>query len=145
LIYEIDGSRLIGLLTIFAFWFGYYQHGYSPYSTNIPENVHEYARTMAFMSIVSCQLFYSLTFRHPVKSIFKMSIFSNKYLIGAIVIGLLLQLIVLAIPVMNNAFKLEMLNARGWMSVIIIGFIPIVFNEIVKAIMRKRVPKPQNT
>jgi len=74
-----------------------------------------------------------------------MSIFSNKYLIGAIVIGLLLQLIVLAIPVMNNAFKLEMLNARGWMSVIIIGFIPIVFNEIVKAIMRKRVPKPQNT
>jgi hypothetical protein len=42
------------------------------------------------------------------------------------------QLIVLGIPVMHNAFKLEMLNARGWMNVIVLGFIPIGFNEIVK-------------
>jgi Ca2+-transporting ATPase len=141
----ILGGTLIGLLTIFAFWFGYYEHGYSPYDANIPENVHEYARTMAFMSIVSCQLLYALTFRHPLKSIFKVSIFSNKYLIGAVVIGLLLQLIVLGIPAMHNAFKLEMLNARGWMNVIVIGFIPIGFNEIVKAIMRKRAAKSGNT
>lgn len=141
----ILGGTLIVLLTIFAFWFGYYEHGYSPYDANIPENVHEYARTMAFMSIVSCQLLYALTFRHPLKSIFRMSIFSNKYLIGAVVIGLLLQLIVLGIPAMHNAFKLEMLNAKGWISVIVIGFMPIVFNEIAKAVMRKRAAKSINT
>lgn len=137
----ILGGTLIGLLTIFAFWFGYYEHGYSPYDANIPENVHEYARTMAFMTIVSCQLLYALTFRHPLKSIFKMNIFSNKYLIGAVVIGLLLQLIVLGIPVMQNAFKLEMLNAKGWIYVIALGLIPIMFNEIVKAILRKKALK----
>ena len=141
----ILGGTLIGMLTIFAFWFGYYEHGYSPYDANIPQNVHEYARTMAFMTIVSCQLLYALTFRHPLKSIFTMSIFSNKYLIGAVVIGLLLQLIVLGIPALHNAFKLEMLNARGWINVIVLGFIPIGFNEIAKAIMRKRTAKSINT
>ena len=141
----ILGGTLIGLLTIFAFWFGYYEHGYSPYDSKIPESVHEYARTMAFMTIVSCQLLYALTFRHPLKSIFKMSIFSNKYLIGAIVIGLLLQLIVLGIPALHNAFKLEMLNARGWMSVVVLGFIPIGVNEIAKTIMRKRAARSINT
>jgi len=58
-------------------------------------------------------------------------------LIGAAVIGLLLQLIVLRMPTMRNAFKLEMLSARGWMSVIVIGSIPIDFNEIAKGVMRK--------
>jgi Cation transporting ATPase, C-terminus len=57
---------------------------------------------------------------------------------------LLLQLIVLGIPAVHNAFKLEMLNARGWMNVIVIGFIPIGFNEIAKVIMRKEAAKSLN-
>lgn len=134
----ILGGTVIGLLTIFAFWFGYYEYGYSPYDLNIPVNVHEYARTMAFMSLVSCQLLYAFTFRHPLKSTFRMPLFSNKYLVGAFVIGLLLQLIVLGVPVLQNAFKLEMLNATGWINVIVIGVIPIGFDEILKVIMRKR-------
>ncbi len=134
----IVGGTLIGLLTIFAFWSGYYEHGYSPFDDNIPEKVHEYARTMAFMTIVSCQLLYALTFRHPSKSIFRISLFSNKYLIGAIVIGFLLQFVVLGIPVMHDAFKLEMLNVRGWIYVITLGLVPILVNEIVKAVVRLR-------
>jgi hypothetical protein len=55
-----------------------------------------------------------------------------------------LQLIVLGIPAVHNAFKLEMLNARGWMNVIVIGFIPIGFNEIAKVIMRKEAAKSLN-
>ncbi|MEP7376834.1 MAG: HAD-IC family P-type ATPase [Chitinophagaceae bacterium] len=115
----ILGGTLIGLLTIFAFWLGYHEHGYSPYDNAIPENVHEYARTMAFMTIVSCQLLYSLTFRHHIKSLFKTGIFSNKYLIGAVAIGLLMQLLVMGIPVMQKAFKLQMLDVRGWIYVIL--------------------------
>src|SRR5690606_12816477 len=36
---------LIGLLTIVAFAGGYQTKGYSPFADNIPENIHEYART----------------------------------------------------------------------------------------------------
>jgi Ca2+-transporting ATPase len=134
----ILGGTLIGLLTIFAFWFGYDEHGFNPYQDNIPEPVHEYARTMAFMTIVSCQLMYSLTFRHPVKSLFTVGIISNKYLVGAVIVGLLLQLIVMGVPVMQEAFKLQMLDSKGWLYVILLGLVPIVMNEIFKAIVRHR-------
>lgn len=134
----ILGGTVIGLLTIFAFWVGYYENGFSPYDVAVPENVQQYARTMAFMTIVSCQLLYSLTFRHPLKSIFRTGIFSNMYLAGAVVIGLAMQLLVMGIPVMQKAFKLQMLDARGWLHVIALGLIPIGINEIVKLFMRSR-------
>jgi Ca2+-transporting ATPase len=86
----VGGGLLIGALTIFAFWCGYYEHGASPFDHTVKPDVVEHARTMAFMVLVSCQLFYSLTVRNSKKSILQIGIFSNKYLIGAIVLGLLL-------------------------------------------------------
>ncbi len=53
---------------------------------------------MAFLAMVMCQLFYSLAFRSESKSIFSIGIFSNKYLIGAIILGIALQLLVVGIP-----------------------------------------------
>ena len=134
----IAGGILIGLLTIFGFWYGYYEHGYSPFDEGVPEDVIEYARTMAFMTIISCQLIYSLSFRHNTKSIFQKGVFSNKYLIGAIVLGLLLQLIVMGVPFMQEAFRLQMLDAKGWINVIALGFIPLTISESRKVIIRSR-------
>ena len=132
----IAGGILIGLLTILAFWYGYHRHGYSPSDSAIPEEVTEYARTMAFMTIISCQLFYSLAFRNIEKSIFQVGVFSNKYLIGAIVLGLLLQIFVLGVPFMQNAFKLQMLDAKGWLNVLALGLIPLIVSEIGKMVIR---------
>ncbi|MBC7947538.1 MAG: cation-translocating P-type ATPase, partial [Chitinophagaceae bacterium] len=134
----IVGGITIGLVTIFAFWLGYYEHGFSPYDNAIPADVHEYARTMAFMTIVSCQLLYSLSFRNHHKSIFRMPLFSNKYLIGSVVIGLLLQLLVMGVPVLQDALKLQMLDLRGWIQVIALGFVPILINEVEKFIIRRK-------
>lgn len=133
----ILGGILIGLLTLAGFWLGYYSHGYSPYDDNVPEKVHEYARTMAFMTIISCQLLYSFTFRHSVKSIFRIPFFSNKYLVGAVFIGFVMQLLVMGIPFMQKAFKLQMLDTRGWIFVIILGVIPIIADEIGKLVRRQ--------
>jgi len=77
-----------------------------------------------------------LAFRNKTKSIFTIGVFSNKYLIGAIVLGLLLQLIVMGIPAMQNAFKLQMLDAQGWMIVIVLGLVPLTFNELSKIFLR---------
>jgi Ca2+-transporting ATPase len=132
------GGLLIGAITILAFWYGYYEHGYGPYDTSVPADVLEYARTMAFMAIISCQLFYSLAFRNSKKSIFQIGVLSNKYLIGAIALGLLLQLVVIGIPAMQNAFKLQMLDIRGWMMVIALGLVPLIFNELSKLFLRAK-------
>ncbi len=134
----ILGGLLIGALTIIAFWFGYYEHGFSPFDHSVPVNIVEYARTMAFMVLVMCQLFYSLALRNSKKSIFTIGIFSNKYLIGAIVLGVFLQLIVIGIPAMQRAFHLQMLDFRGWVIAISLGLVPLLFNEILKIFIRLR-------
>lgn len=123
---------IIGTLTIVAFWFGYYHNGYSPYDSTVPEAVNEYARTMAFLTIIFCQLLYSLACRNSSKTLFRLGIFSNNYLIGAVVIGILLQLIVMWVPALHNAFKLQMIDGPGWVMVIVLGTIPYVVAEISK-------------
>ncbi len=137
-LHVILGGVLIGTLTILAFWFGYYEHGYSPFDHSAPIETVEYARTMAFMVLIMCQLFYSMAVRDTSKSIFRIGIFSNKYLSGAILVGILLQLIVIEIPVMQRAFHLQMLDLEGWIIAISLGFVPLLLNEILKIFIRMR-------
>jgi Ca2+-transporting ATPase len=132
----LTGGILIGLLTMLAFWYGFSKHGYSPFDNYPPENILRYARTMAFMTIISCQLFYSLAFRNSIKSIFQIGVLSNKYLIGTIILGLCLQFTIIRMPGMRNAFKLQMLDFGGWITVILLGLIPLLFNEIGKIFLR---------
>jgi Ca2+-transporting ATPase len=130
------GGFLIGALTITAYFFGYYEHGYSPFDKQVPQNTLEYARTLAFMVLVVSQLFYSLAHRNERKSIFRIGIFSNKYLVGAILIGLALQMIVVGIPVIRSAFHLQMPDLRAWGIIFALGFTPLVLNEIIKIFIR---------
>lgn len=125
---------LIGLLTIIAFLIGYYEHGYDPFKDEIPDDIHAYARTMAFLTIIASQLFYSLSFRNEKKTIFSSGIFSNKYLILAIILGFALQLVVLFIPVLRESFKLHLIGHYDWLKVIGLGLIPLMVNEIFKLI-----------
>lgn len=126
------GGLLIGTLTITAYFLGYYENGFTPFDKQAPENITEYARTMAFMVLVVGQLAYSLAFRDERKSIFRIGVFSNKYLVGAIIAGLGLQLIVVGIPAIRSAFHLQMPDIRAWAVIIALGLTPLVLNEIIK-------------
>jgi Ca2+-transporting ATPase len=132
----ILGGILIGALTILAFCYGYYEHDFSPFSRSVPADIVEYSRTMAFVVLVACQLYYSLALRNSTKSIFQIGLFSNIYLIGAIVAGLLLQLAVIYIPVLRGAFKLQMLSLSGWIMAFFLGLVPLMVNEFYKIFIR---------
>lgn len=132
----IIGGVLIGALTLVAFYFGLNEFGYGLRSKNIPEDVLTYARTMAFVVISASQLFYSLSMRNATKSILRIGLFSNVYLIGAILVGLLLQLGVISIPFFADAFKLQMLSVKDWGIVLGFALVPLVLNEIIKGFRR---------
>lgn len=132
----ILGGLLIGILTLVAFYIGLQEFGYSLTSNNISEDAMTYARTMAFVVLAASQLFYSLSMRSPSKSIFQIGIFTNKWLIGAIVIGLMLQLAVISIPLLASAFKVQNLSFADWGLVFVLGLIPLLINEIVKIFVR---------
>lgn len=130
----IDGT-LIGILTLAAFYYGLYEHGFSLASKNISEDALTYARTMAFVVLAASQLFYALSVRHARKSIFKVGLFTNKYLIGAILIGLILQFGVISLPFLATAFKVQMLSINDWLLVFGFALVPLFVNEIIKFIM----------
>lgn len=131
----VIGGTLIGILTLAAFYIGLREHGYSLGAQNIPEDVLTYARTMSFVVIVASQLFFSLSMRSFSKSILKVGLFKNKYLIGAIIVGFILQIGVISIPFLANAFKVHNLSLYDWDLVIILALVPLVVNEIIKVAM----------
>ncbi|AOZ93691.1 cation-translocating P-type ATPase [Paenibacillus crassostreae] len=132
----VIGGLLIGILTLVAFYLGLHEFGYSLNSENIPEDAMMNARTMAFVVLASSQLFYSLSMRSATKSIFQVGFFTNKYLIGSIVTGLVLQFVVITIPFLASAFKVHNLSLVDWGLVIVLGLIPLIINEIIKIFIR---------
>lgn len=138
----IVGGLLIGILTLLAFYYGLATHGYVQGSDMLSEDVLKtalpYARTMAFVVLAASQLFYSLSMRSFKKSIFKIGLFSNMYLIGAIAAGILLQLVVITVPFLADAFGVHNLSLSEWGIVIGFSLIPLIINEIIKLVTRKK-------
>lgn len=132
----IIGGVLIGFFTLLAFHFGLREFGYNLGSKNTPADVLTYARTMSFVVLAVSQLFYSLSIRSSSKSILRIGLFSNIYLIGALIIGLILQFGVISVPVFADAFKVHSLSLIDWGIVVIFALVPLMVNEIIKLFTR---------
>lgn len=132
---------LIGILTLTAFIVGLkYYTGTTSLFPLFPENISEdalrHAQTMAFVVLSVSQLVHSLNMRNEKKSIFQIGLFSNKYLIGAIIFGILLQDFIITIPALAKVFSVHDLSLMDWGFVTIISLMPLFFNEIVKIFKR---------
>ena len=135
-IWAVMGGTVIGILTLAAFYLGLAEFGYSLGSRDIPEEVLTNARTMSFVVLAASQLFYSLAMRNSTKSIFQIGLFSNRYLIGAIIAGFILQLAVISIPFLADAFKVTNLSLHDWGIVFALSLAPLLLNELVKLFLR---------
>lgn len=138
----VIGGVLIGIFTLTAFYYGLWEHGYILGSGTVPEEALPYARTMAFVVLAASQLFYSLSMRNTTKSILKIGIFSNMFLIGSIIVGILLQLVVISVPVLADAFGVHNLSLKDWGIVFVFSLIPLIVNEIIK--FSRRVTESKN-
>ena len=132
---------LIGILTLIAFIVGVkYYSGITTLLPLFPKNISEdalrHAQTMAFVVLSVSQLVHSLNMRNEKKSIFQIGLFSNKYLIGAIVFGILLQDFIITIPAIAKVFSVHSLSLIDWGFVTILSLMPLFFNEIVKIFKR---------
>jgi Ca2+-transporting ATPase len=128
---------LIGFLTLLAFYYGLREQGYSLTAFGKAtetgfESAITYARTMAFVVLAASQLFYSLSMRNPTKSLLKIGVFSNMFLIGSLIVGVLLQFVVISIPFLAKAFGVHFLSLSDWGLVILFSLIPLIVNEIIK-------------
>ncbi len=116
----------IGLITLAAYTIGHFRN---------PDNY--LAQTMAFLTLSTVQLFHAFNIKSD-KSVFHKSTFNNKYLIGAFVIGVSLELIILYVPFLANIFKLQRLDFVELMIVFGLSFSIIVIVEISKLIRKAK-------
>ena len=85
-------------------------------------------RTMAFVCLSFLELIHSFNIRSE-ESIFKIGILKNTYLIGAVILGILMQLIVVIIPSLAKLFNVVPLNNVQWIYVAGISILPILIME----------------
>lgn len=119
---------MLGMLTLISF--------------NIGTNLYgvEVGRTMAFVSLGLLELIHSFNIKSE-ESIFKIGLLENKYLIGAFILGTLLQIIVVIVPGFASVFKLVPLNSIQWLYIAAISAVPIVVMELQKAVNGFKIEK----
>lgn len=137
----IFNGVVIGLLTLAAFIAGAkFYTGDTNLFPLFPEKIDEdallHAQTMAFVVLSFSQLVHSFNLRSRTKSIFSIGIFTNKYLVFSLLIGILMQVCIISIPPLANIFGVHALTMRDWGFVLLLSIIPLVVNEIIKLVKR---------
>jgi P-type Ca2+ transporter type 2C len=95
------------------------------------------AETMAFVTLSLCELFRAYTVRSERASIFKIGIFSNKYMQYAVGLSIALLLIVCTVPFLQPIFNTHFLSGREWSLIIGLALMPAVAEEITKFFLRR--------
>ena len=120
----------VTLLTMAAFFVGeWIQNG----AWAIQNSTH--GTTMAFLTLSMAEIFHSFNMRSQRQSVFSMKC-HNKYLWGAAVLSLVLTLVVLYVPFLQEAFSFEHISILEYSIALVLAFLIIPMVEIVKLIQR---------
>ncbi len=95
-----------------------------------------YAQTMAFTILVILQMFNVLNTRSEKTSVFKIGVFTNKYLILAIASSIALQFVIIYTP-LSRFLKTAPLSFFDWVIVTLVSSSVLIVGELVKYIYEK--------
>jgi Ca2+-transporting ATPase len=103
------------------------------------------ARTLAVNVFVVGELFYLFNCRSLRYSMFRLGVFSNRWVLGGVTLTILLQLAFTYVPFMNTAFSSAPITALDWALITAIGFAIYVIVGVEKWLqnhVRGRTPTP---
>lgn len=92
----------------------------------------DYIRTMIFAALTIDSLFYVFSCKSLRKSLWKINIFSNKFLVAAWAFGILFLLAGIYLPVFQNLLKTVPLGWRDWGILSVLGLINLIAIEGAK-------------
>ncbi len=100
-------------------------------------------QTIVFNVLCLSQMGHALAIRSRTESFFRMSLFSNKPLLGAVVLTFLLQIAVTYVPFLQDIFKTTALTASEFVIVGVISSMVFIVLEIEKAVRLRTKSKMQ--
>lgn len=126
----LEGA-MIGAIALIAFVIGAVQYDIKT------------ARTMAFCVLSLSQLVHAFNMRSE-HSVFSVGLFTNKYLVGAFVAGVILQCSVVMIEPLSLLFKVTPLDGFCWAAVAVLSMSPLVIVELQKLLNRARFERKES-
>ena len=94
-------------------------------------------QTMVFTTLTLAQMFAALGVRSERSSLFKIGLWSNRSMLGAVALTFVLQLAVVYIPFLQSVFKTVALSGTDLVLAIFLGFLVLVGIEIEKWFSRR--------
>ncbi len=116
---------MFSFLTLLSFYFG---------KSNLSLKA---GQTMAFITLSTTQIFQAYNMRSS-HSLFKIGVFSNKYMVGASIVSFFLIGIILFIPSLASIFGLVHLPFNYYLISLLLAFSPILVMEIIKKINNEK-------
>ena len=92
------------------------------------------AQTHAFMVLGISQLFHAVGMRDVNCSVFKMNHRNNPYMIGAVVLGIALQVAVTEISPLIQLFGTVRISFMEWAQLIALSLTPLIVHELLVAV-----------
>ncbi len=96
------------------------------------------AETMAFVTLSLCELFRAYTCRSERVSLFKLGVFSNKYMQYAVGLSILLLGLVVSVPFLQPIFNTHLPSLREWGVILSFSLLPAVLEELLKVYLRRK-------
>ncbi|MFY9312702.1 MAG: calcium-transporting P-type ATPase, PMR1-type [Tepidanaerobacteraceae bacterium] len=110
--------------------------GVFTFALNTSSNL-QVAQTYAFATLIFSELLRAYTSRSETLSVFKIGVFSNKYMVGGTFISFLLLLLVIYVPALREIFDTVKLSIYDWDIIVLFGMIPFIAAEVSKIFLRK--------
>jgi Ca2+-transporting ATPase len=95
------------------------------------------ARTVAFTVLVVAQLVHVFNCRNERLSLFQLGVGTNRVLVWAFLLSLVVQVAVLTVPAVATIFKVVPLPIEDWALMGGLGVLPFLLMELVKALRRR--------
>ena len=106
------------------------------FNSVLPEGL-EKARTSVFIVMTFSQIFFALNMRSMRYSLFKIGLFSNKYVFLAAFASLFLGILLIEIPFLAEIFKFDNLELLDFIKFFFMSLLVLVVGEVYKIIMKK--------
>ncbi len=94
-------------------------------------------QTMVFTALTMCQMYHVLAIRSDRDSLFTIGVFSNRFVISAVLLTFVLQIAVIYTPVLNPIFKTTPLTARELAISMLLPALVLVAVEMEKFAIRR--------
>jgi Ca2+-transporting ATPase len=96
------------------------------------------AQTMAFVTLSASELVRAYTARSERASLFRLGVFSNKYMQYAVAVSVVLLLAVIYVPFLQPIFDTVPLGSREWTVILPLLLVPSVAAEVTKLVIRQQ-------